>query len=101
MYLGEIVEEAETDELFAKPIHPYTEALLASIPVPLPRAKREHARLEGDAPTPIDPPEGCRFHARCPMAAEECRLDKPRLVEISPGHRVACFRSQEIVNAQR
>jgi oligopeptide/dipeptide ABC transporter ATP-binding protein len=101
MYLGEIVEEAETEEIFARPIHPYTKALLASIPIPIPRAKRDRFRLEGDAPTPINPPEGCRFHTRCPIAVEECRREKPPLVEVLPGHRVACFRSQETMDAQR
>jgi oligopeptide transport system ATP-binding protein len=91
MYLGEIVEEAETEELFAHPLHPYTQALLASIPVPIPRAKRERARVEGDAPTPISPPPGCRFHTRCPLAIPECKSDKPPLVEVRPGHRVACI----------
>ena len=93
MYLGEIVEEAATDEIFASPLHPYTRALLASIPVPIPRARRETPKLEGDAPTPINPPEGCRFHTRCPIAIEECKQAKPPLVEISPSHYVACIRA--------
>ncbi|MEK6289116.1 MAG: ABC transporter ATP-binding protein [Acidobacteriota bacterium] len=93
MYLGEIVEEADTEEIFANPLHPYTQALLASIPVPVPREKRQRTRLEGDVPTPINPPEGCRFHTRCPIAIDECKLEKPPLVEISPGHRVACIRT--------
>ncbi|HVG19034.1 MAG TPA: ABC transporter ATP-binding protein [Blastocatellia bacterium] len=101
MYLGEIVEEAATEEIFAQPLHPYTKALLASIPIPIPRAKRERFRLEGDAPTPINPPEGCRFHTRCPVAVEECKRDKPPLVEIRPGHRVACLRAEEMMNAER
>lgn len=93
MYLGEIVEEAETDELFAHPLHPYTQALLSSIPIPAPRQKRVRTRLEGDVPTPIDPPPGCRFHTRCPIAIAECKLAKPPLVEITPGHHVACIRT--------
>jgi oligopeptide/dipeptide ABC transporter ATP-binding protein len=93
MYLGEIVEEADTEEIFATPLHPYTQALLSSIPVPVPRAKRQRGRLEGDVPTPINPPEGCRFHTRCPIAIDECKLAKPPLVEISPGHRAACIRT--------
>jgi oligopeptide/dipeptide ABC transporter ATP-binding protein len=93
MYLGEIVEQAETEELFARPLHPYTQALLASIPVPVPRARRERAQVEGDAPTPISPPDGCRFHTRCPIAAPECERDKPPLSEDSPGHLVACIRT--------
>ena len=94
MYLGEIVEEAETEEIFAHPLHPYTQALLASIPIPVPRARRERVRVEGDAPTPINPPSGCRFHTRCPIAIPECKIDKPPLVEIRPGHRVACIRAE-------
>ncbi len=93
MYLGEIVEEAETEEIFAHPLHPYTQALLASIPIPIPRARRERVRVEGDAPTPINPPPGCRFHTRCPIAVPECKIDKPPLVEIRPDHRVACIRT--------
>ena len=93
MYLGEIVEEADSEEIFARPLHPYTQALLSSIPIPVPRGKRERVRLEGDVPTPIDPPAGCRFHTRCPIAIDECKLAKPPLIEISPGHRVACIRT--------
>lgn len=99
MYLGEIVEEADAEEIFARPLHPYTQALLSSIPIPvhLPRSlrlrKREQVRLEGDVPTPIDPPSGCRFHTRCPIVIEECKLSKPPLTEISSGHRVACIRT--------
>jgi len=93
MYLGEIVEEASTEEIFANPLHPYTQALLSSIPVPVPRARRRRVRLEGDVPTPINPPEGCRFHTRCPIAIDECKLAKPPLIEISSGHRVACIRT--------
>jgi oligopeptide/dipeptide ABC transporter ATP-binding protein len=93
MYLGEIVEEADTEEMFLAPLHPYTQALLTAIPVPVPRAKREQFRLEGDVPTPINPPEGCRFRSRCPIAIEECKLARPPLIEIKPGHRVACIRT--------
>jgi oligopeptide/dipeptide ABC transporter ATP-binding protein len=93
MYLGEIVEEADTEAIFASPLHPYTQALLSSIPVPVPRPKRERYRLEGDVPTPISPPEGCRFSTRCTIAIEECKLAKPPLIEVGPGHRVACIRT--------
>ena len=93
MYLGEIVEEADTGEIFANPLHPYTQALLSSIPVPVPREKRLRVRLEGDVPTPIDPPAGCRFHTRCPIVIDDCKLAKPPFVDISPGHRVACIRT--------
>lgn len=104
MYLGEIVEEAESEDIFARPLHPYTQALLSSIPIPVPLpqalrlAKRERVRLEGDVPTPIDPPAGCRFHTRCPIAIEECKLAKPPMIEISPGHRVACIRTDVSAN---
>lgn len=93
MYMGEIVEEAGTEEIFGNPLHPYTQALLSSIPVPVPRAKGERPRLLGDLPTPINPPAGCRFHTRCPITIEECKIAKPSLLEINPGHRVACIRT--------
>jgi oligopeptide/dipeptide ABC transporter ATP-binding protein len=99
MYLGEIVEEADTEEIFSHPLHPYTQALLAAIPVAKPQAKHSQAKLEGDVPTPINPPEGCRFHTRCPIAIDECKLAKPPLVEINKGHRVACIRTN--VSAER
>ncbi|HWP43091.1 MAG TPA: ABC transporter ATP-binding protein [Blastocatellia bacterium] len=92
MYLGEIVEEAATEEIFANPLHPYTRALMESIPIPDPRARRGRNRLEGDAHAPVDLPAGCRFHPRCPIATPECRLQRPRLVEIRPGHRAACLK---------
>jgi oligopeptide transport system ATP-binding protein len=95
MYLGEIVEESDTEELFARPLHPYTKALLASIPIPIPRAQRERFRIEGDTPAPINPADGCRFHTRCPIAVEECKREKPPLVELRPGHRVSCFRAED------
>jgi oligopeptide/dipeptide ABC transporter ATP-binding protein len=94
MYLGEIVEEADTDELFARPLHPYTQALLASVPIPVPRAGRERARLGGDVPAPSDPPPGCRFHTRCPIAIDECKLAIPPMIEPHPGHKVACIRAE-------
>lgn len=94
MYLGGIVEEADTEEIFANPLHPYTQALLSSIPVAVPRKKGRPARLEGDVPTPINPPQGCRFHTRCPIAIEECKLGEPPLIEIRPDHKVACIRTE-------
>ncbi len=93
MYLGEIVETADTDEIFGNPLHPYTQALLSAIPDPVPNAKRQRARLEGDVPTPVDPPSGCRFHTRCPIAIEECKDAKPPLMPIREGHYVACIRT--------
>ena len=94
MYMGEIVEEADTEEMFGQPLHPYTQALLASIPAPIPQERRTRRQLEGDVPAPTNPPPGCRFHTRCPIAVEECRREKPPLVEIRPGHLVACARTE-------
>lgn len=96
MYLGEIVEEADTDELFARPSHPYTRALLSAIPVPIPKRKRTHIPLTGDVPSPINPPSGCHFRTRCPLASEVCAESKPAHVEVQPGHRVACHHLDRI-----
>ena len=90
MYLGLIVETAESDELYKRPLHPYTQALLAASPVPNPKAVRKRTVLLGDVPSPINPPPGCRFHTRCPLARDECRRDRPKMREIRPGHYVGC-----------
>jgi len=90
MYLGEIVEIAPTDKLFAQPLHPYTQALISAIPIPDPTVKKDRIILEGDPSTPIDPPPGCRFHERCKYADERCKTKKPPLSEMEPGHFVAC-----------
>ena len=90
MYLGKIVEDGEAHNIFDDPLHPYTKALLASIPVPNPRSKRLRATLEGDVPSPLNPPPGCRFHTRCSVAIPVCSEEEPPLLDVTPGHRVAC-----------
>jgi oligopeptide/dipeptide ABC transporter ATP-binding protein len=90
MYLGHIVEIGPKDEVLSAPQHPYTQALIAAAPVPDPRARRERFVLEGDVPSPLNPPSGCRFHTRCPVAVARCREEKPALREIAPGRRAAC-----------
>lgn len=90
MYVGQIVEITDKERLFTTPLHPYTEALLAAVPVPNPRAAHESVVLEGDVPSPINPPRGCRFHTRCPHVEKRCRSEQPLLREVEPGHLVAC-----------
>jgi oligopeptide transport system ATP-binding protein len=92
MYLGRIVEMADSNELFDNPLHPYTRALLSAVPVPDPRieAMREFRPPKGEVPSPLNPPSGCVFHPRCPMAVEGCRRERPTLREVRPGHWVAC-----------
>jgi peptide/nickel transport system ATP-binding protein/oligopeptide transport system ATP-binding protein len=90
MYLGRLVELAPTGALFAMPTHPYTEALLDSVPVPDPALRRDKAVLAGEVPSPMRPPPGCRFHPRCPLAQPRCRIESPRMVEIQADHFVAC-----------
>ena len=92
MYLGRVVELAECDELFDNPLHPYTRALLAAVPVPDPAVEAERAfqPVRGEVPSPINPPPGCVFHPRCPLAVDQCRRVRPELRELRPGHWVAC-----------
>lgn len=91
MYLGKLVEVASSEEIFQNPLHPYTRALLSAIPVPDPDLRPERLRLKGDIPTAIEPPSGCRFRTRCPIAEARCAEQEPQLVEVSPDHFVACM----------
>ena len=94
MYLGKIMEIADRVSIFQEPLHPYSKALMSAVPIPNPRAERSRERiiLEGTIPSPLNPPTGCVFHTRCPMAVDECRTTVPQLEEKRPGHSVACIR---------
>ena len=96
MYLGRLVEVAGKDELYRRPLHPYTKALLSAIPIPDPEVKRERVLLKGDVSSAYDPPAGCRFAARCPYATDRCRNETPALRELAPGHQAACVRAEEL-----
>jgi len=98
MYLGKIVENSGADELYDKPIHPYTNALLSAVPIPDPKRNeaRERLVLEGDVPSPIDPPPGCHFHTRCPWATDECTSDEPALLDHRPDHLAACHHPRNV-----
>ena len=108
MYLGKIVEISPAEELYDKPLHPYTQALLSAVPIPDPVQNRERTRtkVEGEPPNPITPPPGCHFHTRCPAATGLCRTTEPPLVEYAGGHLAACHHpltvsAEEIAAAQR
>ncbi|MBV8850229.1 MAG: dipeptide ABC transporter ATP-binding protein [Methylobacteriaceae bacterium] len=90
MYLGKIVEQADKRKVFGNPLHPYTQALLSAVPLPNPKLKREKRILEGDVPSPMNPPSGCPFHTRCPHVFEPCRSVVPAFREVAPGHEAAC-----------
>jgi len=90
MYLGRIVEHTDKATLFTRPLHPYTEALLAAVPVPDPKIRRTKRVVQGDVPSPLKPPPGCHFHTRCPYAEARCKTEPPLLREVAPGHHVAC-----------
>jgi peptide/nickel transport system ATP-binding protein len=103
MYLGALVEEASSTELYANPLHPYSKALLSAVPVPDPvvEGSRERILLAGDLPSPANPPSGCRFHTRCPWRQPTlCDTDRPVLQEFSPGHRVACHYAAQIASGE-
>jgi oligopeptide/dipeptide ABC transporter ATP-binding protein len=98
MYLGKVVEIAEKKDLFDSPMHPYTRALLSSIPVPNPALKRERVILKGDVPSPIDPPSGCRFHTRCPFVTDKCKVEEPALRKLNNNHFVSCHYAENLLN---
>lgn len=95
MYLGKMVELATREEMFRQPLHPYTLALMSAIPVPNPRLKRQRTILKGDVPSPLNPPKGCRFHPRCPVALEKCAQEEPQFKELLPDHWVACWVAEQ------
>ena len=90
MYLGKLVEMGDIHLVYEDPLHPYTLGLISAIPVPDPKAKKSEAIPEGEIPSPIDPPSGCRFHPRCPRAFERCPVEEPELVDVGDGRQVAC-----------
>jgi peptide/nickel transport system ATP-binding protein/oligopeptide transport system ATP-binding protein len=94
MYLGKIVEIAPRKAIFSRPLHPYTEALLDAVPVPDPTVRKQRRVLNGDVPSPMNPPPGCHFHTRCPYAEDRCRVDEPPLQEVQPGQWAACHLRQ-------
>ena len=96
MYVGKLVEMAATEELFANPMHPYTEALMSAVPKPDPRAAKNRIVLEGDVADPANPPSGCYFHPRCRYAVDQCKIEEPTLDEVKPGHFVKCWRAREL-----
>ncbi len=101
MYLGRIVELADKEALFAKPLHPYAEALIAAAPIADPRARRDQLVIEGDVPSPMNPPSGCHFHTRCPYAVARCRVEDPPLREVAPGRWVSCHLREPAAPAGR
>jgi len=101
MYLGRVVELAETEKVYSEPKHPYTSALVSAVPIPDPSRRTELAALEGDVPSPVNIPPGCRFNSRCPYATEKCRRETPPLVEIAPSHWIECHYDIDFASRKR
>jgi len=97
LYLGMMAEEGSLRDVYSQPLHPYTQALLAAVPIPDPHQRRTEEMPKGEIPNPINPPSGCRFHPRCPIAKSRCSVDVPELRELSPGHKVACHYAEQFV----
>lgn len=97
LYLGKLVEIADLREVYSQPLHPYTQALLAAVPIPNPHERRTEEMPKGEIPDPIDPPSGCRFHPRCPFAQDVCSQDEPELREVQPGHLVSCHFAEDFL----
>src|SRR5690606_34209080 len=97
MYLGKVVELASGSTLYSMPMHPYTQALLSAVPIPDPKVEKKRKRiiLEGDVPSPLNPPPGCHFHTRCPIVSDKCRTEDPPFVDYGNGHFAACWRARE------
>jgi oligopeptide/dipeptide ABC transporter ATP-binding protein len=101
MYLGKMAELSERHRLYENPLHPYTQALLSAIPIPSPGRKKQRIILEGDVPSPLNPPSGCRFHPRCPIAQDRCSAEEPEFRELAPDHYVACHYAGQFLSARK